>query len=133
MWMSAFYLVVVVVVVVVIVALIAIVVVVSAVVAASVLLQEASPARKRRLAESAGLLWFPLRPLPLNVSRLISGEDSLLRGDQYVIIRRHLYRPPPRVSRGPVGLSPLATLAFLFFLRVCVFVIPVCRAAAPVS
>lgn len=78
--------------------------------------------RKRRLADLAETLWFQLRPLALNVSRLISGEDSLLRGEQYVIVRRHLYLPPPGGGGLPGASLPVAASHFgvpVFYEGVC--------------
>lgn len=140
MRLSGFYLIVVVVVVVVVTAVvlvvIAIVVVVIVVDVAAVAVHDSDPARKKsRSAELAESLWFQLRPLPLNVSRLISGEDSLLRGEQYVIIRRHLYLPPPGSPGEPVCLSPCSHFCFSaprFHDLVCLSYLPA-RAPGPVS
>lgn len=118
MWLSGFYLIVVVVVVVIVLVLVVIASVVVAIVvdAAAAAVQDSDPAReKSRSAELAESLWFQLRPLPLNVSRLISGEDSLLRGEQYVIIRCHLYLPPPGSPGGQFARRRTPTFAFPFF------------------
>lgn len=106
--------------------------------AAAVAVQDSDPARERRSAELAESLWFQLRPLPLNVSRLISGEDSLLRGEQYVIIRRHLYPPLPGAPGGQFACRLAPTFAFLFFFflffsQPCVVSYLSARAAGPVS
>lgn len=109
-----------------------VVVVVVVVDAAAVAIQDPDPARKRRSAELAESLWFQLRPLPLNVSRLISGEDSLLRGEQYVIIRRHLYLPLPGAPGGQFACRCAPTFVFLFlsfFLSTLCCVVPVCKSS----